>query len=102
MIGVIATIELVEGGRDEFLKIFHALRPTVLAERGCLQYVPMVDLPAKLPVQTPIRSDVVTIVEQWESLESLEAHLAAAHMHEYRRAVKSLVVNVRLQVLQPA
>jgi quinol monooxygenase YgiN len=102
MIRVIATIELVAGRRDEFLEIFHVLVPKVRAERGCLDYRPMVDLTTNISAQQPVRADVVTIVEAWETLDALESHLMAPHMLDYRKAVKDLVQNVALLVLQPA
>jgi len=102
MIRVIATIELLEGRRDAFLEIFHNLVPKVRAEQGCLDYRPMVDLATSISAQLPIRANVVTIVEAWETLDALESHLMAAHMLDYRKAVKDLVKDVVLQVLQPA
>jgi len=44
---------------------------------------------------------VVTIVEKWESLEALQAHVVAPHMAAYRERVKDFVVRVSLQVLEP-
>ena len=102
MICVMATIQLVEGRREDFLKIFKELVPKVQAEEGCLEYGPMVDLPTNLPAQGEVREDVVVIVEKWESIEALEAHLMAPHMLEYRKASKDLVVSTSLQILQPA
>jgi len=49
-----------------------------------------------------VRDDVVTVVENLESLPALEAHLVAPHMLEYRARVKELVERVSIQVLQPA
>jgi quinol monooxygenase YgiN len=102
MIHVIATIELKEGKRNAFLKRVQQLVPKVRAEKGCLEYGPAVDVPAGIKVQTPVRENVVTMVEKWEDLKSLEAHLSAPHMLEYREDVKDMVVGTKLQVLQPA
>jgi quinol monooxygenase YgiN len=55
-----------------------------------------------LPAQVPLRPDVVTVVERWDSLDDLRAHLQAPHMLEYRQRVKDLVAGVRLQILEPA
>jgi quinol monooxygenase YgiN len=102
MIHVIATAELKPGKREQFLAEFHRVVPLVRGEAGCLEYGPAVDLPTGLPAQLPIRDDVVVIVEKWESLEALQAHLTAPHMAEYRSRVKDLVDKVQLQVLTPA
>ncbi len=102
MVHVIATIELKPGCREDFLKQFHRVMPLVHAEKGCLEYGPAVDLPAGLARQIPEREDVVVVIEKWASLDDLKAHTQAPHMAEYRTWVKDFVVNVQLQILQPA
>src|ERR1700722_6384345 len=102
MIHVIATIEIAEGRRDAFLAEFHKVVPPVLAEKGCIDYGPTIDVATGIAVQVPLRDSVVTIVERWDSLESLRAHLQAPHMADYRTRVKDLIRGVKLQVLQPA
>jgi len=102
MIHVIATIELNPGARDEFLKHFHALVPLVHEEAGCLEYGPTVDAATDIPAQAPLREDVVVVVEKWESVDALKAHLVAPHMQSYRENVKSLVKGMTLHILQPA
>ena len=102
MIFVIATIEVVEGQRDAFLAEFHRLMPLVHAEVGCIEYGPTVDVVTGIAVQIAHRPLVVTIVEKWDSLETLKAHLVAPHMIEYRVRVKDFVKGVTLQVLAPA
>jgi quinol monooxygenase YgiN len=101
VIHVIATVELRDGKRDQFLGEFHRLVPLVRSEAGCLEYGPAIDVVTEIPAQVPIRENVVTVVEKWESLEALRAHLVAPHMVEYRGRVKDLVNKVQLQVLAP-
>ncbi len=102
MICVIATIEVSPGRRAEFLEQFRELLPQVRAEEGCLEYVPMIDLPGALPSQEPARENVVTVVEKWKDVEALEAHLMSPHMAEFRAATEGLRSAVRLQILEPA
>ena len=102
MIHVIATIELHPGRREAFLAEFRKLVPLVLAEEGCVAYGPTVDVASGISAQPPVRPDVVTVVETWESLDHLRAHLAAPHMLEYRTRVKEMVVKTTLSVLEPA
>jgi len=102
MIHVIAVIEVVDGRRDAFLKEFHRVVPLVRQEVGCLEYGPAVDVPTGIAAQRPIREHTVTVIEKWDSLDALQAHLAAPHMAEYRERVRDLVVAVDLQVLAPA
>ena len=102
MIHVIATIELHEGKRDEFLAEVREVVPRVHAEDGCLSYGPTIDIETNIAAQCPLRENIVTMVESWENLESLEQHLVAPHMMEYRPRVKDMVKGVQLQILEPA
>ena len=102
MIRVLATIELAEGRRDDFLAQFARIVPLVLEEEGCLEYGPMVDVPTSIGAQAVVRENTVTVVEQWENIDALEAHLVAPHMIEYRKQVKGMVAGTELRILKPA
>ncbi|MBI3861119.1 MAG: antibiotic biosynthesis monooxygenase [Planctomycetia bacterium] len=102
MIHVIATVELVEGQREAFLKEFRCLVPQVRAENGCLDYGPTVDVATGIAAQGTPRDNVVTVVEKWSDLGALQAHLKAPHMEAYRPRVKHLVRSTKLQILEPA
>jgi quinol monooxygenase YgiN len=102
MIHVLATIQLAPGRRADFLAQFHKLVPLVHAEKGCIEYGPAIDVQTPIGAVSPVRGDVVTVVEKWESVQALQDHLAALHMRRYREAVKDLVVSVEIRVLEPA
>ena len=101
MIHVIATINLAPGTRTAFLDEIGKLVPQVRAESGCLEYGAAVDEPTGLPVQTLVGEDAVIVVEKWESVDALNAHLKAPHMADYRERVKDFVRSVSLKVLRP-
>jgi quinol monooxygenase YgiN len=101
MIHVLATIELNPGTRDRFLTEFHGVMPAVHAEVGCIEYGPAVDATTDIPQQQRLGDDKVMIVEKWDSLEALKAHLVAPHMLAYRERVKGYVARVGLHILQP-
>lgn len=101
MINVIASIKIKEGKKTEFLDIFKANVPNVLAEKGCIEYVPAVDVETGLaPQQTD--ANIITILEKWDSLEDLKNHLTAPHMLSYREQVKDLVEQSSFKVLAAA
>lgn len=102
MIHVLATVTVKPGKRDAFLDEFHRIMPLVHAEAGCIEYGPTVDIASGVSVQGPIRENVAVIIEKWESLAALKAHLQAPHMIEYRVRVKDLVESVTLQILESA
>ena len=63
-----------------------------------MQYMPTIDIPTGFPTQE-LNNNVVTIIEKWDKLEDLQAHLSAPHMLVYKEKVKDLVDNVSLKVL---
>jgi quinol monooxygenase YgiN len=101
MIHVLASITVKEGRVDEFLEVFKANIPNVLAEKGCIEYGPTVDVQTDLEIQVT-DPRVVTIVEKWETLDDLKAHLVAPHILNYRERVKDIVENLSLKIVEPA
>jgi quinol monooxygenase YgiN len=99
MISVIASIRVKPGMLPDYLAILKDTAPSVRKEKGCIEYVPTIDIDVKLPPQV-LDKEVVTILEKWESLESLHAHLGSPHMLDYREKVKNLVESVSIKVLQ--
>ncbi|MBF0205072.1 MAG: antibiotic biosynthesis monooxygenase, partial [Desulfamplus sp.] len=54
----------------------------------CQSYVPTIDVPTGLPPQES-NSNVVTIIEKWDSIDDLNVHLSAPHMVAYHKQVKN-------------
>ncbi len=99
MIIVLAAIKVKTGKTAGYLPILKANVPAVRKEKGCIEYLPAIDFDTRMPAQA-LDSNVVTILEKWESMQALEAHLGSPHMLEYRDKVKDLVENVTIKVLQ--
>ncbi|MDA3788024.1 MAG: putative quinol monooxygenase [Desulfobacula sp.] len=99
MINVIASIQIKEGQLSNFVEIFKSNIPKVLEEKGCIEYVPTIDVPTGLPPQE-LNNNVVTIIEKWNSLEDLMAHISAPHMLAYREKTKTLVEKMSIKVLE--
>lgn len=102
MIHVIATIETEAGKRGEVVAALLGVTPAVLAEDGCIEYGAAIDFDSGLPVQPPVRENVITVVEKWRDLAALKAHTGAPHMVDYRTKIAGLVKRVTLAVLEPA
>jgi quinol monooxygenase YgiN len=102
MIHVLATVTLAPGTRAQFLEVFNANVPNVLAEDGCIEYGAAVDAETEIPTQKRLGPDVVLVVEKWRDLAALKAHSAAPHMAAYRIKAKDFLRSVSLQVLDPA
>ena len=101
MIHVLASIDIVPGHRADFLAEFAKVAIPVRKESGCIEYGAAVDAVTDLPMQQQLGENLVLIIEKWESLAHLKAHLVAPHMMDYRVRIKPFVQSVRLQVLDP-
>ena len=101
MLTIIAEIRTQSGGqhRQNVLDAFQKIIPTVLAEDGCHGYEPLVDHKTNASFQTQ-ESDTIVMLEKWESVAHLEAHLATPHMQAHHAAVKDDVVDVKIRILE--
>lgn len=102
MIHVLAAITVKPSQRDAFIAAFKQLVPAVLAEDGCIAYSPNIDTPSGLDPQLPVDDNVLMVIEQWESVEHLKAHLAAPHMQAFREKNSNLVESMALRICEPA
>ncbi len=94
MIYVIARMEILPGCMKKMQNVLDKTVPQVLAEDGCIQYVPCVDFEGD-------SEKYITIVEAWENREKHLAHLAAPHMAEFRDAVKDLRNGCEVKIVAP-
>ena len=101
MIHVLAQVETVPGHRDDFFAEFAQVAPLVRQESGCIEYGAAIDVQTGITVQNFLGDNTVMIVEKWESVEHLKAHLVAPHMSDYRLRVRPHVQGVTLKVLEP-
>ncbi len=102
MIHVIAKVKTKAGRRDDFLTEFKKVVPPVLSEQGCVEYGPAYDARTKIAAQQLAGDDVTVIIERWESLTALKAHLETDHMKEFRGRVKDLVESSVLEIYETA
>ncbi len=76
------------GQREEFLAKAAAIRPQILAEKGCVQYE-----------YCPSAADEnkIILVEQWDSRQAQKIHLDQPHMQGIYAAEKEHVADVNLE-----
>jgi len=101
MIHVIASVHVKPGKRDEFIALFKSNLPKVKAEKGCIRYLPAIDIATGLPPQV-LDDNIVTIIETWETLDVLQNHLGTPHMAAFFEKEKLLVESSTLKILQEA
>jgi quinol monooxygenase YgiN len=99
MVHLIAFITAHPGKRAELLAVFHDIVPTVRAEAGCIEYVPVVDLDGYGAPQTPVGPDTYLVIEKWASPDALRAHSKAPHMAAFGARAKDLIAKRVLHVL---
>ena len=101
MLTIIAEIRTRPGQhhRQAVLDEFAQLIPSVVQEAGCHGDAPMVDDAAGVSFQTTA-PDSIIMVEQWESVAHLEAHLQTPHMKTWGEAVKGSVLETQIRILE--
>lgn len=102
MIHVLATITAHPGQRDAVLEQFRANVPAVLAEQGCIEYAPAVDLQGGPSWVAALGSDSFAVIEKWQDAAALAPHAAAPHMLAYGAQVKDMLASRVIHVLTPA
>ena len=102
MIHVIAIITAKPGKREEILKHARANLAAVRAEKGCIEYGPVVDAENALGFQTRLGPDTFMVVEKWESMDALKAHAAAPHMAAYGAKTKEHIATRVIHILSNA
>lgn len=100
MIHVLALITTKPGKRAEVLQAFHANMPAVHAEKGCIEYQPVVDADGFGTFQTPVGPDTFVVVEKWATADDLKAHATAPHMVAYGAKVKDHVAARVIHILK--
>ena len=102
VVHVVAVITTKRGRREDVLALFNANVPNVLAEDGCIEYGPTIDTEDAGDVQTKFGPDTFVVVEKWQSLDHLKAHMKAPHMAAYAAQVKDMLADRTIHILTPA
>jgi quinol monooxygenase YgiN len=102
MIHVLAFITTKPGMRAQVLEAFHANMPAVHAEKGCVEYQPVVDVENFGAIQTTLGPDTFVVIEKWQTADDLKAHGAAPHMAAYAAKVRDMIASRTIHVLTNA
>ncbi len=98
MIHLIVTMTIKAGAMPEFLRVARELAGTVRREAGCAGYEFTTDIRSPLAIQEPVQENRVTLIEKWESLEALAAHLNTPHMKEAGPRMDALREGITIRV----
>jgi quinol monooxygenase YgiN len=100
MLHVIVVMRIREGRMQDFLAACEELRPLVLAEAGCHGYEYTRDAVSPFNPEQPLEADRITLLERWESLEALKAHLETPHMKAAGAKMKGMRASVDLRLTE--
>jgi quinol monooxygenase YgiN len=100
MLHILVTMMVKEGRMKEFLAVCAELRPSVLREAGCQAYEYTRDAASPLGIQEPVEANRITLIERWESLDALKAHMGTPHMKEAGLKMKDLRTSVVARVVE--
>ena len=98
MIHVVAIIETWPGQRDAVLSEFRTIIPAVHAEKGCIEYGPVIDATGTPDAFGP---DRFVVIEKWSGMDALSAHAKAPHMIAYGKKVAPMLASRAIHVLEP-
>ena len=101
MIFVISSISVKPGKLTEFINLFKTNLPNIKSRNGCTEYIPAIDLRTDLPVQH-LDENVVTIIEKWQNLEDLVAHLQALHRFAHAEEIRDIIESLSIKILTEA
>ncbi len=101
MIHVVAVITAKPGQREKILEAARDNLAAVRAEKGCIEYGPVVDAEFGA-FQTPLGPDTFMVIEKWQDADALKAHAAAPHMAAFGAKVKDMIAKRAVHVLTAA
>jgi quinol monooxygenase YgiN len=93
IVHVVAHIEALPGHEAEVSAVLHGYLMPTRAEKGCLRY----DL-----FEDTSDSKKFTFIEEWETLEDLQAHSQSAHIAAGRVALEGKKAPNWVQILRQA
>ena len=99
MIHVVAAITTKPGQRAAVLRLFKENVSAVLAEAGCIEYGAVVDVPDGPDFQARLGSDSFFVIEKWDSMTALSAHIASPHMAAYAKKTRELLASRAVHIL---
>jgi quinol monooxygenase YgiN len=91
IVHVVAHIEALPGHEEEVSRVLHGYLAPTRAEKGCLRYDLFVDT---------ADAKKFTFIEEWETLENLQAHSQSAHIAAGRVALEGKKAPNWVQVLR--
>jgi quinol monooxygenase YgiN len=100
MLHILVTMMVKEGRMEDFLAVCAELQPSVLKEPGCRAYDYTREIPSPLGTQEPIDPNRITLLERWESLDALKAHMETPHMKQAGLKMKDLRTSVTVRVVE--
>lgn len=88
-----------EADRAEYVKRTLAVAPTVRQEKGCRLYTLVGDAATDWEAPQRFGERTLWMLEKWDSIEALKAHLATPHMKAFGPTVRDMRTSGTFHVL---
>lgn len=92
LIKVVARAEVVEAKIVEYIKMAMELAQETRKEKGCISY----DL-----YRNRESRNILTFIEEWESMDCLEKHFETSHFKKYVPLLKEMRLSSQLDIYEP-
>lgn len=98
---VLCRFDLKPGAdREEYVAKTRAIVDTVRAEKGCCEYRLLGDAATDWEKPQRFGDRTLWMLEKWESIEALKAHLETPHMKAFGPTVRPMRANGTFHVLE--
>jgi quinol monooxygenase YgiN len=87
---VLCRFDLKQGRDQDYVKAVNTIVEQVRAEKGCRFYTLVGDADTDMKGQQRFGKDVLWMIECWDDLDSLKAHLKAPHMKAFAPTARSI------------
>ena len=87
---VLCRFDLKPGNAAAYAAAVSEIVEKVRAEKGCISYTLVGDAESGMPKQQKFGKDVLWMLECWESVDALKAHLDSPHMKEFAPKAREL------------
>lgn len=97
---VLCRFDLQPGKKDAYAEAVRTITDAVRHEKGCRFYSLVGDAETDMKNQMTFGPDVLWMVECWDSVDALKAHLAAPHMKAFGPKARTLRKSGTFHVLK--
>ncbi len=97
---VLCRFDVKAGTADQYVKAVNTILDAVRAEKGCRFYALVGDAETDMKNQQKFGNDVLWMIECWDDVDALKAHLETPHMKAFGPKIKDIRTSGTFHVLK--